>query len=299
MLAAETRTETLQYRDIVAQREQRWHMRHDIKLYGDGGPTWFINKVGISMPFSRQGLVLPTLWAAMAGRSHDLSNWHDHYVGKVWSYKDTAPGRKEVWYGKFIKGKPTFISLDLFPAFYALSSNYGELDDYLEEYADGRLSDEAKRVYEAVLALGPASTTVLRRELGMQKNEAARRFDRAINELSVGLKVMQVGTANDNRWKYCFVYDAVPRHLPEPVMAARQLTSRQAAAQIISVYLSNAYAVPRRYLSYLFGWPELTVERAISDLLAEGRLREVVVEGGEAEIRTPKGKDNGWLAWHE
>jgi Winged helix DNA-binding domain len=299
MLAAETRTETLQYRDIIAERERRWHMRHEIKVYGDGGPLWFINKVGIATPFSRQGLVLPTLWAALAGRSHDLSNWHDHYVGKVWNYKDTAPGRKEVWYGKFIKGKPTFISLGLFPAFYTLSSNYGELDDYLEEYADGRLSEEAKRVYEAVLALGPASTTVLRRELGMQKNEAARRFDRAINELQAGLKVMQVGTASDNRWKYCFVYDAVPRHLPEPVQAARQLTSRQAAAQIISVYLSNAYAVPRRYFSYLFGWPELTVERTISDLLAEGKLREVSVEGGEAEIPAPRSKDTGWLAWAE
>lgn len=300
MLAQEERIETITYRQIVAEREHRWHQRHDIKLYGDGGPLWFINKVGISMPFSRQGLIMPTLWGAMAGKSHDLSNWHDHLVGRIWRYKDEAPSRREIWYGKLLKGKPNFVSMNLFPSFYALSSNYGELDDYLEEYADGRLSEEAKRVYEAVLNLGPASTTVLRRELGMQKNEAARRFDRAVNELTAGLKIMQVGIANDNRWKYCFIYDAVPRHLPEPVMAARQLSSRTAATQIITTYLSHAYAVPRRYFSYLFGWPELTVERALTDLRDAGKLREVHVEGGAAEVPGAKGKGTAvWVAWYE
>jgi Winged helix DNA-binding domain len=284
---------------VKAAREQRWHMRQDIKVYGEGGPLWFINKVGISMPFSRQGLIMPTLWGALSGRSHDLSNWHDHIVGRIWHYKDEAPGRKEVWYGKFIKGKPTFISTTLFPAFYALSSNYGELDDYLEEYADGTLSEDARRVYEAVLQHGPASTTVLRRELGMQKNDAARRFDRAVNELSAGLKIMQVGIANDNRWKYCFIYDAVPRFLPGPVQAARLLSSREAARQIVSTYLSNAYAVPRVYFSYLFGWSKLTADRALNDLIEEGKVREVRVPDGSDEVPRAKSSEAEWVAWHE
>ena len=65
--------------------------------------------------------------------------------------KTSIPGRKEVWYGKLLRGKPMFVALDLLPVFYALSENYGELDDFRQQFADGHMSHDAYAVYEALL----------------------------------------------------------------------------------------------------------------------------------------------------
>ncbi len=298
MLTQEKPTGLLTYAALVAEREQRWNMRPDLKLYGEGGPLWFIEKVGVAVPFSAPDLVLPSLWWALLGQRRQMHDArHDWAAGKVWNLKDTLPAERKVWYGKLVKSKPAFISLSLLPAFYALSPNYGELDDYLEQYKDGLLSDDARRVYEAVLAQGPASTTVLRKAVAMQKGDAAARFDRAIASLTSQFKIMQVGTAADNRWKYCFVYDAVPRHLPEQVQAARQYTASTAIQRIISTYLPHAVAVPRGYLPKLFGWDSAPFERAVNNLLAANLLHEAQVSGGEAEGKQRKGEAAPWLAW--
>ena len=89
---------------------------------------------------------MPDLWSAINGHERKLpKHHHNSALHKTWNWKDDIPDRKEAWYGKIIKGKPAFISLADLPAFYALSPNYGELDDYLEAYADGLLSTEGKR----------------------------------------------------------------------------------------------------------------------------------------------------------
>lgn len=288
------------YGYIVAERERRWNMRPDVKLYGEGGPLWFIDKVGFCVPFSGQDLVLPSLWWALSGKRKQMNDArHDRAANQVWTLKDTLPAERKVWYGRFVKSKPMFISLRLFPAFYALSPNYGELDDYLEQYQDGLLSDDARRIYEAVLEQGPATTTVLRKAVEMRKGDAAARFDRAICELTSQLKIMQVGIGNDNRWKYCFIYDAVPRHMPEQVVAARDLTASQAIQQVVGNYLPHAVAVSRNYLLRLFGWDNAPFERAVGNLLASGDVREVEVDGGSAEMKSRKGEPTSWLAWRD
>ncbi len=74
---------------------------------------------------------------------------------------------RRILYGKLLRSKPTLVSLDLLPTLYALSPNYGDLEDYLLQYEDGRLSVEAKNVYEALLAEGALSTSRLRQVAGL------------------------------------------------------------------------------------------------------------------------------------
>jgi hypothetical protein len=44
------------------------------------------------------------------------------------------------------------------------SENYGDLREFAQEYEDGKLTAEAKAVYEAILENGPLDTVRLRRE---------------------------------------------------------------------------------------------------------------------------------------
>jgi hypothetical protein len=292
------------WKHLLEGRAERYRMHPARKVRTEEQALAFLNDVGCAFLFPQAGVMLPSLWDAINGRARDIpGHHHDHALSLTWNWKDSLPARKAVWYGKLVKGKPTFISLDLLPAFYALSSNYGELDDYLEQYADGRMSKEARTVYETLLASGPSSTNALRKATGMfGGGDVARRFERAIAELQADLKIVKCGTAEDNRWKYCYVYDLLLRWHPAVAEQARTLSGRQAMTQIVTRYLRTVIAAPATSLAGLFGWEPSVAARLISRLLEQGELVEIRVEGVPATYRPRTGArrpttagDETWL----
>ena len=292
------------WKHLLDWRAERYRMRPDLKIRTEDQALYFLNDVGCAFLFPQERVMLPSLWEAINGRARNIpGHHHDHALSLTWQWKDSLPARKAVWYGKLVRGKPTFVSLDLLPAFYALSSNYGELDDYLEQYADGRMSKEARTVYETLLASGPSSTNALRKATGMfGGGEVARRFERAVAELQADLKIVKCGTAEDNRWKYCYVYDLLLRRHPEVAAQARTLTGRQAMTQIVTRYLRTVIAAPVASFAILFGWEPSVVTRLISQLLDQGNLEEIRVEGVPAMYRQRAGArrptsagDETWL----
>src|SRR5438067_2171117 len=141
MLAEATELEVVNYADVTNLRGPHYRLHSDLKLRTRRDAVQFIDDVGIALLFPGDNLLLPDLWSAINGHERALpKHHHDWALGKTWSWKDEIPDRKEAWYGKIVRGKPAFISLGDLPAAYALSSNYGELDDYLEAYVDGLMS---------------------------------------------------------------------------------------------------------------------------------------------------------------
>ena len=90
-------------------------------------------------------------------------------------------------------GPSTVLHLDF-------SENYGDLRDFVQEYEDGRMTAEAKAIYEAILEPGPLDTMRLRREARISAESAKSRFDRALVELQVGLKALPIGVARTGEW---------------------------------------------------------------------------------------------------
>ena len=41
------------------------------------------------------------------------------------------------------------------------------------------------------------------------------RFEKALTELQIGLKVLPVGIAETGAWRYAFIYEVLPRWLPD------------------------------------------------------------------------------------
>lgn len=65
----------------------------------------------------------PCLWVAVSGRRHPRWPRHTHHDSAVlltWELKDILPAKRLVYYGKLLKGRPTLVWLELFPAFVAL-----------------------------------------------------------------------------------------------------------------------------------------------------------------------------------
>ena len=259
---------------LLAKRAERYRQQSRLRVRSEDEALDFLNDVGLCLLFSAKDIQLPSLWGALCGEDRPLPSHHDSQeLGLAWAWKDTLPVAGKVLYGKFLRKRPVFVSLELAPSFYALSPNYGDLaEDYLLDYRDGRLSVEAKQVYEVLLEQGALPTSRLRRDASLGGKANANRFDRALAELQMDWRITKVAISDANRWGYCYVYDLLPRHFPEVISAARSISGQQAREAILLRYLRTVVAATPHQVCKLFGWQPGDVERLAERLAGEGRL---------------------------
>jgi hypothetical protein len=243
----------------------------------------FVDEVGFCHFWPIKGVETPNLFHAIAGRVRPVPMEHgDPDISKCWGWKDQSLDKKWWYYGKLLRRRATLVSLEMLPYFYALSENYGSLDDYLQEYEDGRMTAEAKAVYEAILENGPLDTVRLRREARMSAESAKSRFDRALVELQVGLKVLPIGVAEAGAWRYAFVYEILQRHFPDLPARAQPIKRSEARRVLVSRYLDTVVAADRKMVAKVFHvlrWTPTELNRTIAVLLGEGTIQEVQVKG--------------------
>jgi hypothetical protein len=271
---------------LRAARAERYRQRPHLRVHTQEEALSFLNDAGICLLFSAKDLQLPSLWGALCGEDRPLPRHHDdRELGLAWRWKDELPVARKLLYGKFLRKKPVFISRDLAANFYALSPNYDNpAEDYLQDYRDGRLSVEAKQVYQVLLEQGALPTSRLRREAALSGKANASRFDRALAELQMDWRIAKVAISNANRWGYCYVYDLLPRHFPGVVEEARDITGRQARETILLRYLQTVVAATSREVVKLFGWQPGDVDRLATRLADGGQLRRGIrIEGLHGE----------------
>jgi hypothetical protein len=271
---------------LEAARAERYRQRPDLRVRIKDEALDFLNDVGLCLLFSAQDIELPSLWGALCGEDRPLPSHHDnHQLGLAWRWKDELPVAGKVLYGKYLRRKPVFISLDLAPYFYALSPNYGDpAEDYMQDYLDGRLTVEAKQVYEVLLQEGALPTSRLRRDAGLAGKSNASRFDRALAELQMDFRITKVAISDANRWGYCYVYDLLPRHFAETVEASGAITGGQAREAILLRYLRTVVASTTGEIRKLFGWHARDLDLLVERLVRECQLRRgIQIEGLEGE----------------
>lgn len=235
----------------LARRRRALLRAHRVRTARDA--LRFIDTLGFCYAFTGGPGGLPGLFDVLATRSIDRM-WT-----LAWRWKDELATRRRAYYGKVIRRKPSYISLSLLPAFYALSGNLGEPDDHLQAYHEGRLSHQARTIYERILAEGPASTWTLRRAF-VARGERGGRFHRALDELGERFLIAKVG--EEDEWRYGFVWDAFHRWMPDAVAAAADLSAEAAAGRVLAGYLRIVGAARAEEVRALFGWPPGLLARA-------------------------------------
>ncbi len=161
-------------------------------------------------------------------------------------------------------------------------------DRLLIEYEDGKLSEEGRRVYEALLKHGPLPTSRLRRQAGLGGKSNAARFDRAIVELQVGFKIVKTGMCDPNAWKYCYVYDLLLRRWPDFPERARATDTSEALGTLLLTHLRNVGVATVEGIARLFGWEAPRFAALCTQLAVSGELL--------AGVRV-KGWPGEYLAW--
>lgn len=271
---------------LATERARRYRQRADLRINTPAEALAFINQVGMCLLFSAKGMELPTLYGALCGMEKAPPAHHnERELGLAWQWKDDLPIAGDVLYGKFLKRKPVFISLSLAPSFYALSGSFGEPDDFRELYHDAKLTAEARQVAEALLLQGALPTSELRRAARLAGEDNMGRFDRALAELQMKWQIVKVGIADTNAWKYCYIYDLLPRRFASIITAARHINSTEAMSRILLAYLNTVVTAPAGAVCRLFDWEPWRLDQIVTRLHADGRLQQdATIEGRTGKV---------------
>jgi hypothetical protein len=275
---------SLTLNQIKNLRERRYRRRPELALQTVDDAIAFLDDVGFCFLFPIKGVEMPSLWDAVCGRVKPVPNeHHDPHIQKTWGWKDTSLDKRWWYYGKLLRKKATLVSLELLPFFYVFSENYGDpASDYLQQYRDGRLSHEAKLIYEALLEHGPQHVIELRRLARLTGQSRTAAFQRALVELQADLKIVPIGVARAGAWRYAFIYEIVSRWYPDLPEQARPISGNQARQVLVLQYLDNVMAADRnmiRRVFHILNWTSTDLDRTIGTLLQAGVAQEVQVKG--------------------
>ncbi len=233
----------------------------------------FVNQRGYIYFWPIYGITLPSLWGAVSG-DRPVPNDHDDPGHVSWDWKDSLLGKHVWFYGKILRKKATIISMEIAPYFYALTENYGSPEeDYLTIYEQGRMTQEAKAVYVALLENSPLDTITLRKASHLTSHESESRFNRALSDLQADFKIMPVDVVDAGSWHYSFAYDIVARHEPMLLEKARYLGELDARQKILELYFRSVGAAQLRDLVKLFGWKPPDLTQAIQRLEQGGIIQ--------------------------
>jgi len=280
---------TIDLERLKAHRARTFRLLAANHINSSAGALDFVNERGFTYFWPVKGVDLPSLWEAVGG-SYPVSSEHDDPFHVTWRWKDDALDKKIWYYGKILRRKATFISLVVTPYFYALSENYGSPEeDYLVAYEEGRLTQAAKQVYEALLDKGALDTISLRKEARLM-NAKESEFNRALEHLQKDFKIMPVGIAEVGAWKYAYRYDITARHVPELPEKARLIGETEARQKLVELYFRSVGAAKLWDVTRLFGWSPELAKRTVERLVQAGAIVD------SAAHPTFKGE---WLALQE
>lgn len=263
---------TIDLDQLARHRAQTYHLPPAPRINTPEAALDWVNQRGFVYFWPITGVDLPSLWTAVAGE-RAVADAHDDPGHVTWGWKDSALDKRQWYYAKVLRRKATMISLEVAPYFYALSDNYGSPEeDHIIAYQAGRLTVEAKQIYEAILDKGPLHTLDLRREARLTSKGSDSVFNRALEVLQSGFKILPVGVAEAGAWRYAFIYDLTTRHYPDLPEKARAIGESEARQKLLELFFVSVGAAQLRDVTRLFGWGnELTV-RAFKRLVNGGQV---------------------------
>ncbi len=187
----------------------------------------FVTALGFCTWGPIPGLAFPNLAEARGETASSV-------LAPTWSWKDDLHFARQLYYGKIIGGQPSFIapySLSDFIAALAGWGFEGERDP-LHLFLDGRLSREAKALYDYLLDHPTQPTRALRRgtSLGHKRRETAT--EHAITELQRRFLICKVDLTGRTRETYSYIWDVAERFWPQVFEVAREILPHAARQRI-------------------------------------------------------------------
>jgi hypothetical protein len=223
----------------------------------------YINATGYCMLFPVRNIPLPSLYYAVTRRNRLEKRVWDKYSMMVWRWKDELPARRRAFYAKYFRGRGTFISLAQLPNFLAIREAAVALDDHERFYAEGRIREDARSVWEALANHGPLATLELRHACKLETKTGNVRFKRAILDLQCLLVAVHSGSEQETAAWASGRYELTCRAFPKETAAARRISPEEARKQLAAKFLEYHPKAAPVQLARLFGWSKSEGQAAL------------------------------------
>jgi hypothetical protein len=229
----------------------------------------FIDAVGFCLLFaSAHKVELPSLFEAVKGRRDaHIDDW-DADSDRVWVWKNDLPASKRAYYGKAVAGKPVFVSLKMLPYLCALNARDARDAD---AYRHGRISPDAKRVYDVLRERGPMPTMALRAAAGFGGD--TNRYHRALDDLQRALAVLPVGAVIERGAWASQIFGLVAQWFPREVELAERIDLSHARREIVRRYVQTVVTAKEAPMARLFGMARADVKAAADELILQHALK--------------------------
>jgi hypothetical protein len=221
----------------------------------------FVADVGFALLFPKPGVALPSLWEAASDRPlSDLAREWGPDVERVWGWKDELPRRGLAWYGRFLRGHPSFLAPDLLADLYPRAGRP-------EDFEGWPLSADARRVATVLLLSGPLPSSVVRRAAGLGGRRGGPRFSSAVRELGRALVVTHFGTDREDSGWPSAVLELTARAFRVPSPGAPEDRDLRAARRFLGTMVVGRPSE----LALAFGWSGPRAREALDRLVEAGQ----------------------------
>jgi hypothetical protein len=240
--------------------------RRQKRVLTPGGAVHFIDAAGFCMLYPVKNIPLPSLYYAVTRRNPHLEFKWDRYSEMIWKWKNSIPQRKRAFYGKYFRGRGTFISLKQLPNFLAMQETAIEPGDCDRFYSAGRITDNARAIWEALASHGPLATLELRNVAKMDSKAGNVRFKRAMAQLQCMLIVVHFGTEQETAAWASGKFELVCRAFPKETAAAHGITPETARRALAEKFLALCPKSSPKDVARLFGWTKAETMAALGIL---------------------------------
>ncbi len=245
--------------DLEIARARRWWLARR-RIGSLERAAAFVEDVGFALLFPNKGVALPSLWEAVTDQPlHGLGMEWGPDAERVWGWKDELPRRGLAWYGRFLRGRPSFLSPALLADLYPRA---GRPDDF----EDSGFSQQAHRIARILLRSGPQPTSALREALDADSKRGGERVSQALTELGRGLVVTHFGIEDEGGGWPSSVLELTARAFSIPRRRNLDAARLRAAHRFIDTLVAA-----RPYeLGNAFAWSAPAARAALEELVSRG-----------------------------
>ncbi len=254
---------------IIQYQQNTFRLTQELHLNTIDDAKRYIDERGFIFFWPISGFRFPSLWTATAG-DRPVADEHDDPGHKSWGWKDEGLDKKLWYYGRIIKKRNLFISLDCLPFFFALSPNYGNpKEDIQDLYEQGKISLEARLIFSALSDYGPLDTITLRKKARLESESSQSPFNRALATLQEFFFIQPVGVSQAGAWRYAFVYDLTIRNHPEIIEKSRFITEQDARLTMLRYFFLSIGAASIKQVTGFFSWTTDVTTILLTSLVEE------------------------------
>lgn len=243
----------------LPKRKRTHEIKWPLRVQTSKQALRFIEHAGFCVLFPVNNVPLPSLYFAVAKRLP--ARWGKH-AELIWSWRESLTEKRSAFYAKYFKGRATFISRKFLPYFVAMHQ-YSAASEPERLYADGRISADARFLWETLQKHGAMPTLELRHACDLVTKQGNVRFKKAILELQHLLIVSHAGGEQETESWSSNRFDLVARSFPKEVTLALRISQEDARTTLARHYLDLFPGTTPIQVARLFGW---TKEQAVTAL---------------------------------